>query len=146
SLRGIRAERAWQVPDMDGARRGAIQRRNDARGRHVSGVGVASGLPARLAQRVHVIPLLIAFTACTGSDADVTADVADSSAHADATEAGVADARAKPKPGDPCVTRDDCDDGVFCDGVEECLAGACTSARNTACRDPGGCADSRCDE
>lgn len=52
----------------------------------------------------------------------------------------------KPKPGDPCETRSDCDDGSFCTGVEECIAGLCTSARNAACRDPGGCAVATCDE
>jgi hypothetical protein len=56
------------------------------------------------------------------------------------------DARRAPKPGDPCSTRADCDDGVFCDGVEECLGGVCLSARNAACRDPGGCATASCDE
>ncbi|GAC1552178.1 MAG: hypothetical protein NVS3B10_14420 [Polyangiales bacterium] len=35
---------------------------------------------------------------------------------------------------------------MFCDGVEECLGGACVSARNAACRDRGGCATARCDE
>jgi hypothetical protein len=45
-----------------------------------------------------------------------------------------------------CVRREDCDDGVVCNGVEDCLAGFCTSARNAACRDPGGCAEATCDE
>ncbi len=40
-----------------------------------------------------------------------------------------------PSPGDPCATREDCDDGVFCNGVEECLGGACVSARNIACKE-----------
>jgi hypothetical protein len=43
-----------------------------------------------------------------------------------------------------CVTRADCDDGLFCTGVEECLDGRCVSARNAACR--SSCADVSCDE
>src|SRR5687767_11213066 len=57
-----------------------------------------------------------------------------------------ADVGRKAKPGDPCTTRADCDDGVFCSGVEECLAGACVSARNAACRAPSACATATCDE
>jgi len=51
-----------------------------------------------------------------------------------------------PRPGDPCTTRADCDDGVFCSGAEECLAGVCVSARNAACRAPSVCASVSCDE
>lgn len=51
-----------------------------------------------------------------------------------------------PRPGDPCTDRSQCDDGVFCNGVEECLGGVCSSPRNAACRDPGGCASAVCDE
>ncbi len=51
-----------------------------------------------------------------------------------------------PKPGDPCTTRADCDDGSFCSGIEECLAGVCTSARNAACRAPSECATAECEE
>lgn len=60
---------------------------------------------------------------------------------ADATD-GPSDSA--PKPGDPCTTQADCDDGVFCNGVEECLAGRCTSARNIACKDS--CAVATCVE
>ncbi len=56
------------------------------------------------------------------------------------------DAPRPPRPGDPCTTRADCDDGAFCSGVEECLAGVCVSARNAACRAPSSCADVACDE
>lgn len=72
---------------------------------------------------------------------------AEGDAGADAVSDGsVADAGKHPRPGDPCSTRADCDDGVFCTGIEECIAGACTSTRNAACRDPGGCALALCDE
>lgn len=77
---------------------------------------------------------------CGNAGAELAA--ADASAETPETSTG----RRIPKPGDPCATRADCDDGVFCDGVEECLAGVCLSARNAACRDPGGCATATCDE
>jgi len=50
------------------------------------------------------------------------------------------------KLGAPCNDRRDCDDAVFCNGVEECVSGFCISPRNAACRDPGGCATATCDE
>lgn len=88
----------------------------------------------------------VAALGCHGGDSsgderppvDAGAEVRDAS--------GDGDARRRPQPGDPCVTRADCDDGLFCTGVEECIAGRCTSARNAACRDPGGCAIASCDE
>lgn len=78
---------------------------------------------------------------CGGGDAATDPPVVDS-----AVDASAPDTAKKPEPGDPCVTRADCDDGSFCTGVEECIAGLCTSARNAACRDPGGCAAVACDE
>ena len=48
--------------------------------------------------------------------------------------------------GDPCAIAVDCDDGVFCNGPEDCFEGRCIGARSTACRDFGGCASARCDE
>jgi len=63
-----------------------------------------------------------------------------------APEPAAVDAGRKPRPGDPCTTRADCDDGVFCSGVEECLEGVCVSARNAACRAPSVCATATCEE
>lgn len=57
-----------------------------------------------------------------------------------------ADVQKKPRPGDPCTTRADCDDGLFCSGVEECLGGVCVSSRNAACRAPSDCAAASCEE
>ncbi len=97
--------------------------------------------------------VIAALAGCTSShDADVPSaaeagvdardareDVADSKA-GDVTDVHV------PRPGDPCTDRRDCDDGIFCDGMEECIASICISPRNAACRDPGGCASSTCVE
>ncbi len=58
---------------------------------------------------------------------------------------GGRDVGARPRPGDPCLSRLDCDDGVFCNGDEECLGGVCTGPRNVACRGTS-CTTSRCDE
>jgi hypothetical protein len=68
---------------------------------------------------------------------------AGSDAPVDAQSDGVSDG---PKPGDPCTTAADCDDHVFCDGVEECVGDRCSGPRNVACRDRGGCASSTCVE
>jgi len=60
-------------------------------------------------------------------------------------DAGVDSAPRRPRPGDPCVSRLDCDDGVFCNGNEECISGICTGPRNVACRGTT-CTTSSCDE
>ncbi len=74
-------------------------------------------------------------------DAGVSAVDVGTDAHDGAAEAEIG---VGPRPGDPCSVQADCDDGVFCNGVEECLAGRCTSARNIACKDP--CAVATCVE
>jgi hypothetical protein len=60
--------------------------------------------------------------------------------------AEVADAQGRRRLGDPCATAGECDDGVFCNGPEDCFEGRCIGARSTICRDFGGCASARCDE
>jgi hypothetical protein len=85
--------------------------------------------------------ILLAFL-CVGADGG---GCGGDSAITPAADAGVQ----KPdsgKVGTPCLDRRDCDDGVFCNGVEECVSGFCISPRNAACRDPGGCAQATCDE
>lgn len=79
---------------------------------------------------------------CGGSDSGVAVESGDGGADVGSTDA----AGRLPRPGDPCVGRADCDDGIFCNGAEECVGNVCISARNAACRDPGGCASARCDE
>jgi hypothetical protein len=86
-----------------------------------------------------VAALRLADDGCSGTTSDPQPPV-DASADA-SVDATVGDA---PAPGTPCVTRADCDDGLFCTGVEECLAGVCVSARNAACR--ASCADVACSE
>jgi len=87
------------------------------------------------------VRVLFAVWFCVASCSSEGVAPVDASSPVDATEE-----THRPKPGDPCTTREDCDDGVFCNGVEECVGGGCTSARNAACRDPGGCAKATCDE
>jgi hypothetical protein len=95
----------------------------------------------------------LAVAACSPSTSGTAADANlgdGSTADADAGEVSdLGDGETgprKPMPGDPCTTLRDCDDGIFCDGVEECISGRCISARNAACRDHGGCAASICEE
>ena len=82
--------------------------------------------------------LRLADNGCGGSTPDPV-PIADAS-----VDASLDTSAEKPRPGDPCVTRADCDDGAFCTGVEECLDGVCVSARNAACR--ASCADVSCNE
>ncbi|MEO7093566.1 MAG: hypothetical protein ABI175_09965, partial [Polyangiales bacterium] len=65
---------------------------------------------------------------------------------ADVAAAAETDAPDGKRLGDPCSAATECDDGVFCDGPEECFDDRCIGARSTVCRDFGGCAATRCDE
>jgi hypothetical protein len=125
------------ISGMDGHRRRGIHRR-------------ATGAPGRLVPVILLGFLCSAEKGGCGSDGPVTIDLtpdAGSDGSPDGTGDGAGDAgRRKPRPGDPCKERTDCDDGVFCNGVEECVSGICISPRNAACRDPGGCATATCQE
>lgn len=89
-----------------------------------------------------VAALRLADNGCGGSARDPE-PIADASVDA-SSDASVRAVESGPEPGTPCVTRADCDDGRFCTGVEECLAGVCVSARNASCR--ASCADVVCNE
>lgn len=114
---------------MDGSARRRIQgRRGDLR-------PIGRLLPA-------AIPLCFvwfASAACSGGG-DGGAAVHDSALDV------APDTRHVPQVGDPCTDLSQCDDGIFCDGVEECVGGRCSGPRNAACRDRGGCATSTCVE
>lgn len=47
---------------------------------------------------------------------------------------------------DCCERDEDCDNGVFCDGVERCLASTCVSGDRVACDDDIACTADLCDE
>jgi hypothetical protein len=47
--------------------------------------------------------------------------------------------------GSECTSSAQCNDGVFCNGVEACATGRCTPGR-AACDDAVGCTQDRCDE
>jgi hypothetical protein len=47
--------------------------------------------------------------------------------------------------GSECTSSAQCNDGVFCNGVESCATGRCTPGR-AACDDAVGCTSDRCDE
>jgi hypothetical protein len=93
---------------------------------------------------VHAV-VVAALVACGGGPIAASPD-----AGLDAATDAATDVDARPLDastlGQPCTDSSRCDDGIFCDGVEECLAGVCISARNAACRDASGCATSTCDE
>ncbi len=46
--------------------------------------------------------------------------------------------------GAPCP--EDCDDGLFCNGIELCIDGECVSAEAPACDDGNECTEDRCNE
>ncbi len=98
---------------------------------------------------VRAMTILIAACSSTSSSSEpLVTDASD----AGATPEAAVDAPREAAPidastiGSPCTDQRTCDDGIFCNGVEECLAGVCISARNAACRDSGGCATSLCIE
>ncbi len=88
----------------------------------------------------------------TGTDAGVdgggdgpldgVADGASDGATDGATDGG-ADA---PKDGPTCIADGDCDDGVFCNGAERCVAGACVAAVEGPCVSHVGCVIDTCIE
>ncbi len=45
-----------------------------------------------------------------------------------------------------CTIDPDCDDGLFCNGAETCVAGACQSGSTVNCDDGIGCTDDSCNE
>ncbi len=45
-----------------------------------------------------------------------------------------------------CTIDADCDDGVFCNGVETCVTGACQSGSAVSCDDGVACTDDSCNE
>jgi hypothetical protein len=45
----------------------------------------------------------------------------------------------------PCVTAGDCDDGLFCTGVESCVEGLCQPGTPPACDDQVDCTEDSCD-
>jgi len=45
-----------------------------------------------------------------------------------------------------CVEDNDCDNGLFCDGVETCVLGSCQSGVAVDCSDPVSCTDDSCNE
>jgi hypothetical protein len=48
--------------------------------------------------------------------------------------------------GEPCMVDADCDDGVFCNGNEACVAGACEAGTPPQCDDGVDCTTDACDE
>lgn len=46
----------------------------------------------------------------------------------------------------PCAVHADCDDGLLCNGIEECLAGRCVAGPPFGCADGVDCTDDRCEE
>ncbi len=48
--------------------------------------------------------------------------------------------------GGGCTTDPECDDGIFCNGAETCVASACQSGTPVNCDDGVGCTDDSCNE
>jgi hypothetical protein len=82
--------------------------------------------------------------ACSDRASEPSSEVGIADGGLDASADG--DAPNAKRLGDSCATTRECDDGVFCNGPEECFEGRCIGARSTVCRDFGGCAIARCDE
>jgi hypothetical protein len=64
-------------------------------------------------------------------------------------DAGTTDAVELPEgaTGRRCRSDGECNNGLFCDGVEQCGPdGYCVESRNPGCDDQIGCTDDRCDE
>ncbi|MBN1774355.1 MAG: hypothetical protein JXB32_24050, partial [Deltaproteobacteria bacterium] len=80
---------------------------------------------------------------CNGSD-DSDPDVADA---ADVREdAGEAEADVDETVGHECETAYDCSDGVYCNGVEQCVRGWCLEPEAVACDDGLDCTHDECNE
>jgi len=78
---------------------------------------------------------VLAIGAC-GGDGGGPARDAGSDASADTACLGV----------DCCERDEDCDNGLFCDGVERCSASVCVSGDSVACDDSIACTEDICDE
>jgi hypothetical protein len=48
--------------------------------------------------------------------------------------------------GPACTANDQCDDGVFCNGFEQCVTGHCAPATDTPCSSHAACVKDTCDE
>ncbi len=79
-----------------------------------------------------------ATTVTAGADVKLRVQVADGTADGNLIEGGVDDLMICPA-APPCVTDPDCDDGLFCNGAESCVGGACQAGS-----DP--CPGQSCDE
>ncbi|MBK7402793.1 MAG: putative metal-binding motif-containing protein [Myxococcales bacterium] len=63
-----------------------------------------------------------------------------------ATDGPLDGASDAPKDGPTCIADGDCDDGVFCNGAERCVAGACVAAVEGPCVSHVGCVIDGCSE
>ena len=66
-----------------------------------------------------------------------------------AGEAGAAGASGEAGSGGgpaPCVDASECDDNLFCTGVEDCVGGLCVAGTPPDCSDSVGCTDDFCDQ
>ena len=80
--------------------------------------------------------------ACGRTDLEIPEDVP----YADVPDAHDGDAGDVPMDSRPCRTNVDCDDRVFCNGQETCVAGVCHAGPAVACDDRVSCTADRCDE
>ncbi len=77
-----------------------------------------------------------------GTGGTATGGTGGADAGTDAASDAGADADAAPQ----CTTNADCDDGVYCDGVETCVAGVCMPGTPVDCNDNITCTQDFCDE
>jgi len=80
-----------------------------------------------------------------GSDVKLRLQVADGSGPGDLVEAGIDDLLICPS-APACTTDPECDDGLYCNGVETCNAGTCQPGTPIACDDGVSCTVDTCDE
>ncbi|MBI5517020.1 MAG: PPC domain-containing protein [Deltaproteobacteria bacterium] len=93
--------------------------------------------------------LVIATLACGRTELGDLSDVPDGDApDGDVSDGDVPDGDAADTdaPEVACTSNRACDDGLFCDGVEECVAGRCVRGVPVNCDDGVSCTLDRCDE
>jgi hypothetical protein len=61
-------------------------------------------------------------------------------------DSGTSDAAIPDAPLRPCSSSEACDDGIFCNGEESCVAGACTEGTPLRCNDGIACTSEFCSE
>ncbi|HEX7476513.1 MAG TPA: MopE-related protein [Polyangiales bacterium] len=93
-----------------------------------------------MTKRAWLVCLLSAFALSAQSCKSDTKSSRDAGARDGGGTAGAVDAST------PCKVAGDCNDDVYCNGAEACVAGSCVAGKPVACSDGIACTDDRCSE